>query len=437
MRRLNRVVVLAFACICMMACSGERQAVLSFKAPGLKLDSVRLVTGGETVVVAYDSTHAMQLAIDGFPGGFAELQFGRLSKLVYLEAGKTLHVHYERVRGSRESPYVFHGDLQAENVWLDEHTRLKPVNFGEITAAGEAISIMEDSAQTRVVEIKKQGFTPLFSELESKREEFAVYRSCRYFRHWDEQLYSFLRKVVREEPALLICEDYRLFLTESLGAIASETSPDYASFEHAKVQLDYIAQHFQTPDLRTFLASTVAIASMEQGVKKLDELMAITCPLIVSPQEMEEVEAVYHKWARMAPGTIVPDYVFRDIRDREVRLSDFRGKYLFIDCWATWCGPCRAQMAPLHELMEKYEGKNIMFMGVSSDSDREKWKVFVKEEEIPGIQVNIPSNDPFYEYFAVAGIPRFILIAPDGTVQDAMFPRPSSLKCQKKLDALL
>lgn len=154
MRRLNRIVVLAFAFACMVACSGER-AVLSFEAPGLKLDSVRLATGGETVVVAYDSTHAMQLAIDGFPGGFAELQFGRLSKLVYLEAGKTLHVHYERVRGSRESPYAFHGDLQAENVWLDEHTRLKPVNFGKITVAGEAIRIMEDSAQIRVVEIKK------------------------------------------------------------------------------------------------------------------------------------------------------------------------------------------------------------------------------------------------------------------------------------------
>ena len=431
------MVVLASACVCMLACSGEQQAVLSFEAQGLKLDSVRLAAGGETVAVAYDSTHAMQLAIDGFPGGFAELQFGRLSKLVYLEAGKTLNVHYERVRGSRESPYAFDGDLQAENAWLDEHARLKPVNFGKIMASGEAIRIMEDSAQMRAVEIKKQGFTPLFTELESKREAYVTYRSCRYFRHWDEQLYPFLRKVVREEPDLLVCEDYRLFLTESLGAIASETSPDYASFEHVKAQLDYIAQHFQSPVLRTFLASTVAIASMEQGVKELDELMAITRPLIVSSQEMEEVEAVYHKWARMAPGTIVPDYVFRDIRDKEVRLSDFRGKYLFIDCWATWCGPCRAQMAPLHELIEKYEGKNIVFVGVSSDADRNKWKAFVKEHKMPGIQVNIPADDPFYAHFAVNAIPRFIVIAPDGTVHDAMFPRPSEDECQKRLDAIL
>ena len=431
------MLVIAMGFVGVVACSSEQAAVLSFEAPGLKLDSVRLSTGDKTMAVAYDSTRAVSLTISGFQSGFAELQFGRLKKLVYLEAGKVVEIYYERKQNPLDSPYTFQGDLQPENVWLDEHARLKTVDFRQVKEAEEAIRRIEDSVAVRVAALEEQGFSPSFVELERKRESFVTYRNCRSFRHWDDRLFPFLRRVVQEEPALLICEDYRSFLTESLGALASEVASDMVSFPYAKAQLDYVAGNFQSPACRSFLASAVAISSMNQGMKELDDLMALARPLVALPEERTEMEAVYQTWRRMAPGTAVKDYVFKDIHDCEVRLSDFRGKYVFIDCWATWCGPCRAQMAPLHELMEKYEGKNIVFMGVSSDSDREKWKAFVKEEKLPGIQVNIPSNDPFYEHFAVTGIPRFILIAPDGTVQDAMFPRPSNLKCQKKLDALL
>ena len=138
----------------------------------------------------------------------------------------------------------------------------------------------------------------------------------------------------------------------------------------------------------------------------------------------------------MEKGSPIEDYTFKDMQDKEVRLSDFQGKYIFIDCWATWCGPCRAQVAPLRQVEEDYKGKNIVFIGVSSDSDRDKWKAFVKEQKLPGIQVNISANHPFYEHFAVSGIPRFIVITPDRTVHNAMFPRPSEPECRQLLDEI-
>ena len=122
------------------------------------------------------------------------------------------------------------------------------------------------------------------------------------------------------------------------------------------------------------------------------------------PADKAQTADIFRKWKRMEKGSPIEDYTFKDMQDKEVRLSDFQGKYIFIDCWATWCGPCRAQVAPLRQVEEDYKGKNIVFIGVSSDSDRDKWKAFVKEQKLPGIQVNISANHPFYEHFAVSGI---------------------------------
>lgn len=122
-------------------------------------------------------------------------------------------------------------------------------------------------------------------------------------------------------------------------------------------------------------------------------------------------------------------------------LESLKGKYVYIDIWATWCGPCRAEIPSLKKIEEKYHGKNIAFVSISVDTDKdfEKWKLFVTEKALGGIQLFADKNwtSDFIKSFEINSIPRFLLIDPNGVVVDSDAARPSNPKLQDQLDKLL
>ena len=116
-------------------------------------------------------------------------------------------------------------------------------------------------------------------------------------------------------------------------------------------------------------------------------------------------------------------------------LESFRGKYVYIDVWATWCGPCIQQIPFLHQLEEDYHDKNIAFVSISTDEARrnggsweaaeKKWRNFIQQREMTGIQLWSGKDISFQKAYKINGIPRFILIDPKGVIVDANAPRPS------------
>lgn len=124
-------------------------------------------------------------------------------------------------------------------------------------------------------------------------------------------------------------------------------------------------------------------------------------------------------------GKKCPDFSFQDINGKTVTLKSLEGKYVLIDVWASWCGPCRAEIPYLTKLEKKFHGKNIHFMSLSVDTDTNAWKSMVKKEDMGGIQANIGNNKSFMNDFGIKGIPRFILLGKDGKVISSDFMRPS------------
>ncbi len=144
---------------------------------------------------------------------------------------------------------------------------------------------------------------------------------------------------------------------------------------------------------------------------------------------------------RKLNNTVSPPFDFENYAGGRVKLADLKGKYVYIDVWATWCGPCRAEIPFLKKAEEKYHGKNIEFVSISVDvpKDYDKWKTFVKEKELGGLQLLADNNwkSDFITAFSINSIPRFILIDPDGKVVDSDAMRPSNPKLIEKLDKLL
>ncbi|HEX8563750.1 MAG TPA: TlpA disulfide reductase family protein [Flavobacterium sp.] len=157
-------------------------------------------------------------------------------------------------------------------------------------------------------------------------------------------------------------------------------------------------------------------------------------------QQMAAMFTAAQAKARLA-GAMSPQFDFENHKGGRTKLSDLKGKYVYIDNWATWCGPCRAEIPSLKMVEEKYHDKAIEFVSISVDTkkDYEKWKKFVTDKQLGGLQLFSDNdwNSDFIRAFGITSIPRFILIGPDGKVIDADAKRPSDPALIAQLDTLL
>lgn len=119
-------------------------------------------------------------------------------------------------------------------------------------------------------------------------------------------------------------------------------------------------------------------------------------------------------------------------------LADLKGKFVYIDVWATWCGPCKVEIPHLKKVEADYRNKNIEFVSVSIDrpKDHAKWVSMVDDKELGGVQLFADNNweSKFVKEYYIKGIPRFILVDPDGNVVTPDAPRPSDPKLRVLLE---
>lgn len=166
------------------------------------------------------------------------------------------------------------------------------------------------------------------------------------------------------------------------------------------------------------------------------ELMALS----TDAKFKESLTTKYNKIKTLTPGNVSPKFDFENFKGGKTALESLKGKYVYIDVWATWCGPCRREIPSLQQVEQQYHGKNIEFVSLSIDTkkDYEKWRKFVEEKKLGGIQLFADNdwNSKFVQEYAIEGIPRFILVDPNGNIVSADAPRPSDPKLIAKLDEL-
>lgn len=184
-------------------------------------------------------------------------------------------------------------------------------------------------------------------------------------------------------------------------------------------------------ELTTFIEDAKGLDTMltNGSMRSLDDVIE------GNKEYFEGILALKRELPKGAPSPSFEDYENYD--GTKTSLADLKGKYAYIDVWATWCGPCKAEIPSLKQIEKDYHGKNIAFVSMSIDDDRthkgswelanSDWKAMVADKELGGIQVFAPKGwkSQFIRDYKISGIPRFILIDPDGNIVDASAPRPS------------
>ena len=119
-----------------------------------------------------------------------------------------------------------------------------------------------------------------------------------------------------------------------------------------------------------------------------------------------------------AIGTDAIDFVQNDTTGKPVSLSSFRGKFVLIDFWASWCKPCRMENPNVVEAYKKFSGKNFTVLGVSLDRSREPWIKAIKDDNLAWTQVSDLKfwNNEVAAKYKVGSIPQNFLIDPNGKI---------------------
>ena len=163
--------------------------------------------------------------------------------------------------------------------------------------------------------------------------------------------------------------------------------------------------------------------------------------IALDEEAKKEIDAYLAKISVFEAGTPGYEFEFNDVNDKKVSFSSLKGKVVYIDVWAMWCAPCKAEIPALKKLEKDLHGKDVQFVSISMDKPKEleKWKKFVAEKELSGIQLFADNafDSDIAKSYKINSIPRFLLFDKEGNIVDANATRPSNSKTKDIINSLL
>lgn len=187
--------------------------------------------------------------------------------------------------------------------------------------------------------------------------------------------------------------------------------------ESRRRKVQYIEKH---PDSYVSLRTLI---NMDEG----DPDVAVASPLFESLsagiRKTTTAQAYSRRLVEASPtaiGAIAPDFTEYDVNDKAVSLKDFRGKYVFLDFWASWCMPCRHENPNVLTAFNQYKSKNFTVLGISLDRPGQKadWLAAIKKDGLTWTQLDDFKSSPGQAVtnYKVSGIPQNYLIDPAGKI---------------------
>lgn len=235
-------------------------------------------------------------------------------------------------------------------------------------------------------------FTKYWLATDSIRSE-AQNKISMYSRRGTNDTLSNADAVARDEVLHNLKKELKVF---DLGFL--ETSPP------SKLTIDLIEQHID-----------------QFNVLTLNKIFAKIPNRMFDPEQKDRIATKIEDFKKLAIGSIAPDFTLKDTAGVENSLTSFRGKFVLLEFWASWCIPCRQENPKYREISEKFKGKNFKIVAISfnKEDERQSWLKAIHEDQIAEwthLSDLKGYGSPFYKQYQIRGLPQNYLLDQNGVV---------------------
>lgn len=429
----------------LMVALSASAGVYTFKVPaapnGAEVKINWLLDGKQSVVVVKDGEAKLDKA--DFTAQYVTVSAGGAlyNKTLWLDPAQSLTV----TANDKERKVECSGDLAKINTYLID-TDFASLNYRAGSKAEAAYIKSCDSVyNANRAKLKAAKLPAAFNAKETIRLKYQSYlalpRYTTFHKYMTKgenfkpgaQFSNKLKQLMVIDGDLLQYPEYGQFISSCISFYVDEMEGD-----KEKNFMAYVDQNINDVKVKSYVVHNHVYGKVQySGVDGKDELIAYYKKNVTNEVDKAKFDALYAKWDKLRAGSPSPSFTGTNIEGKQVSLEQLRGKYVYIDVWATWCGPCRGEIPHLKKLEEKYHGKDIHFVSLSCDQDKVAWEKMVKKDQMTGIQLHLGSGAKFMDEYVINGIPRFILLDRTGRIVKADAPRPSNPETAKVFDELL
>jgi thiol-disulfide isomerase/thioredoxin len=373
---------------------------------------------------------------------YATIKFGISGKIrIYIESGNNLDITYldqqKRVDNMR---CIFKGDKEKENFILNNTGFYNDYKYTGVKnyTPEQLISQLNDLYNQNEIMLNGLGLSPTFISMENNRMKYHMLLIYIRYCNSKPEFFPYLKQQMIADDNLFFIDEYMKFMEDGLEKIGSEGFLTYVPYNHTNNQFKFLMA-LKTSRIKEYLMTYalshyIANAGIDEAKYFLD-LYNTNVKYVAYHKEIQELCV---KWEPIKRGSKSPDFSFPDRNGVLFTLDSFKGKFIYIDCWASWCSPCLQQIPYLKKIEERFEGKNIVFVGLSKDANMGMWKDAIDKNHLAGIQLSEKGGiSDFSKKYNIEGIPRFILIDKEGKILNANMMRPSDERTIKYLDQIL
>ena len=212
-----------------------------------------------------------------------------------------------------------------------------------------------------------------------------------------ERYYRKVSELLQEDPSAHEFWEYRQFFRNGIQLLGEKKKTETGKpLDKLKCELDYICNHIKDEELASYLVDESMSGYIRYfGTEGMEAFLPLYREKVKDEKQKAAFFRSYEQYTRLEKGRKAPHFSLLDKDGNRKNLSDWLGNYVYIDVWATWCGPCCRELPAFHKLKEEFKDKPICFVSISIDADEAAWRAKIEKDSLDGIQLRVNEEDTF------------------------------------------